>query len=137
MRSPRSLRFVVGTSLLALGGCTSSSDKIHSNPGPERPERPERTNVNAVENPDSPPHKPTPEEDHVNVGPEKPHVNEGPVETKLDPKLDPDGDGRPNYAINPGPQERDAPPVDTGKKTADPLDQPKSPEPKHVNTGPK
>jgi hypothetical protein len=99
--SPRTLRFVVGTSLLALGGCTSSSEKIHTNPGPDEHDRKAKAPTGK---------KAAPEEPHVNVGPDD-------ERKRAEHPHDEDGDGRPDYAINPGPQERHgkAPPPDSTK----------------------
>jgi hypothetical protein len=114
---PRSLTFVVSTSLLtaslSLAACDEPKEAV--NPGPA-----DKADKGS-------------EEDHVNVGPETPppepiHVNEGPEPVPTPPQ--------PVISVNPGPEPVPPPqPVISVNPGPEPVP-PASEEPKRVNTRP-
>lgn len=133
MKSPdRRLRFVVGTTLLALGGCTRADNPKQVNPGPK--ERGGQVDPKPDPKPDPEPDpKPDPKPDPD----ETPTPPDPPPDTKdasgvNDPSFfDPDGDGHPNFAPNPGPKDLEPQP----EPQPDPP-VPPEPDPKRVNVGP-
>lgn len=114
----RTLRFAVGTALVALGGGCTSTDDLRSNTGRvdhrEPPETPEAKTPDAK----TPEAKTPPEpDDHVNVGPEDdPAPKPEPIRVNEGPQAEP-----PKYAPNPGPMDepikKDPPPTKTPEPT--------------------
>lgn len=123
MKSPdRRLRFVVGTTLLALGGCTRADNPKQVNPGPK--ERGGQVDPKAAPDPGD-----AGSEDPPDASPDsRPGSKDG--KREKDPFFhDPDGDGLQNFAPNPGPKDLEPQP-----KPEPP--QPPEPEPERVNPGP-
>lgn len=107
--STRTIRFAVGTALVALGGaCTSKPDGPGSNVGEVRDPKAKTPETKTPETkiPDTKIPEPAPEEDHVNVGPaddpkdpdepitKDPPPTKTPEPTKILPTANPGPGGR-------------------------------------------
>jgi hypothetical protein len=121
---PRSLTFVVSTSLLTASLSLAGCDEGPVNPGPVEDSQ-DKTDKGG-------------DEDHVNVGPETPppepepiHVNEGPEPVPPEPTPEPV-----IKSVNPGPEPVPEPPSVIKSNPGPNNEPPADIEPKRVNTQP-